>query len=423
MKDTSLITKEISHLCRYAKESSYTLSNTTNIQRNFALESIAKALIREKDKLLSANRLDISEAEEKNISVQMIERLKLDDDRIFSMVKSLHEVAKQKDPLGKILWKNETISGLRIRAISVPLGVIAVIYESRPNVTLDAAGLCLKSGNSVILRGGSEAKYSNRKIVDIIHQGLENTCIPQEVIQFVGTQDRNAIKTLVSHDGTIDVVIPRGGRNLINYLIKYSKIPLFKHLDGICHTYIHQDASAQKALDVTLNAKMRRTSICGATETILIDNILNSTLLQELLKILSRSGCEVRLDDQLQKNYPNYKIATEHDWKAEYLDSIVSIRAVDTVDQAISHINHYGSHHTDSIITENSQIAHHFMKNVDSAVVMHNTSTQFSDGGEFGMGSEIGIATGKLHARGPIGSQQLTTFKYHVVSDGATRAN
>ncbi|MBK2125166.1 glutamate-5-semialdehyde dehydrogenase [Fangia hongkongensis] len=412
---------EIKQLAANAKKSAHQLAMTTNEQRNHALQLIAQRLVHEKLAILKANQNDLDQAREKGLSPSMIDRLKLDDKRIDAMADGLLEIAKQEDPLGRTLWQSVRPTGLDIRSISVPLGVIAVIYEARPNVTVDAAGLCLKSGNSVVLRGGSEAKYSNRMIVEIIHHALEQSDISPDVIQFVNTQERDAIKLLVSQSDSIDVVVPRGGKGLINYLTEHSKIPLFKHLDGICHTYIHKEADAKKALDVSLNAKMRRTSICGATETILVDRALSKTILPKLLNLLASAGCEVKIDPMLEGEYRDYPLANDEDWGREYLDSIVSVKLTEDIDHAVQHINHYGSHHTDSIITENLKMAEYFMRSVDSAVVMHNTSTQFSDGGEFGMGAEIGIATGKLHARGPVGINQLTTFKYYVVSDGATR--
>ncbi|WP_395947393.1 glutamate-5-semialdehyde dehydrogenase [Caedibacter taeniospiralis] len=414
--------KNVETLCQKAKEASYWLALTTNEARNSALSMMAEEIHKMRGLILKANALDLHQGHEKGLTEAMLDRLSLTDQRIAAMANGLLEIGQHPDPLNCVLSHVIRPSGLDIKALSVPLGVVGVIYESRPNVTVDASGLCLKSGNAVILRGGSESFHSNQAIMIAIHQGLNKANFPVEVVQMLPSQDRKAIEYLVQQDRYLDVIVPRGGKALIEYLMQHSKVPLFKHLDGICHTYVHHEVDPVKMQSICLNAKMRRPGICGATETILIDRKLSLELISLLFNTLAEAGCELRLDETLWQKFPKYQQATERDWSTEYLDSIVSIKLVDDVMAAISHINHYGSHHTDAILTENYAIAQIFLQQVDSAVVMHNTSTQFSDGGEFGMGAEIGISTGKLHARGPVGIKQLTTFKYHVVSKGSIRA-
>lgn len=412
---------KIKELGKKAKSAALYLANLSHTVRNKAILMIAKEIQTNKNTILKANQEDISQATVNMVSKSVIDRLLLTDNSITSMVRALQEISQQPDPLHCILSHVKRPSGLDIKAVSIPLGVIAVIYEARPNVTVDAVGLCLKSGNSVILRGGSESIHSNQAIISLVNKALRNSQIGVESVQIMPTQDRDAIRYLVSQDNLVDVVIPRGGEALIKYLNKHSRVPLFKHLNGLCHTYIHHSASIQKTKKLCLNAKMRRPSICSATETILIDNLFPKENIRALLLELSKARCELRLDHNLWEEFPFYQKAIEADWSKEYLDNIVSIKNVEDIHAAIKHINHYGSHHTDAIITEDDGIAKLFMQSVDSSVVMHNTSTQFSDGGEFGMGAEIGISTNKLHARGPIGAKQLTTFKYKVVSDGCIR--
>ncbi|WP_117002820.1 MULTISPECIES: glutamate-5-semialdehyde dehydrogenase [Cysteiniphilum] len=411
----------IETLCKQAKQATYHLAASTNDMRNQALLLIAEEIVNNADNILKGNAKDIENATAKGLSKAMLDRLLLTHERIVVMSDGLREIAKQPDPLNCVLSHVQRPTGLDIKAVSVPLGVIAVIYESRPNVTVDATGLCLKSGNAAILRGGSESFYSNQAIMRAIQMGLAKSEIASDAVQILPTQERAAIEYLVAQDQYIDVVVPRGGRALIEYLTKHSKVSLFKHLDGICHTYVHHAVDLRKVLNVCVNAKMRRPGICGATETILLDRQLPIEDIDALLTALDKAGCALRLDQDLWQQFSQYEKATESDWSTEYLDSIVSIKYVDDVAAAVVHINHYGSHHTDAILTEDQTAAQFFMQNVDSAVVMHNTSTQFSDGGEFGMGAEIGISTGKLHARGPVGIKQLTTFKYQVMSNGSVR--
>jgi len=351
----------------------------------------------------------------------MIDRLKLDDTGIEAMAVGLEEIANLEDPVGNILDSWERPNGLAISRITVPLGVIGVIYESRPNVTADAGGLCLKSGNAVILRGGSESYNSSTAILNALRDGLRKVDLPLEAIQMVPTTDRSAVHQLLGLSKYIDVIVPRGGKGLIEAVQTESKIPVFAHLEGICHTYINEYSDPMMACDIVLNGKMRRTGICGATETLLIDMKASESHLPFILDALIGAGCEIKGDKPTQAADKRVKNASELDWSTEYLDSIISIKQVTGVDDAIMHINRYGSEHTDAIVTNDENIAEEFLSGVNSAIVLHNASTQFADGGEFGMGAEIGIATGKLHARGPIGLEQLTTFKYVVRGNGQVR--
>ena len=352
----------------------------------------------------------------------MRDRLLLTADRIAGIVKGLREVAALPDPVGRVLAEWTRPNGLKITRVSVPLGVIGVIYESRPNVTADAGALCFKSGNAVILRGGSDSFHSSMILTDVLREGLERAGLPRDCIQSVPTADRAAVGEMLKMDDCIDVIVPRGGKSLIERISAESKIPMFKHLNGICHTYIEKTADFDKARRVVLNAKMRRTGTCNATETILIDDALKGSLLPLVVDDLIKAGCEVRGDETVQAADPRVLPATEEDWDTEYLAPIVSIRAVSGVDEAIAHIAAHSSHHTEAILTEDDSAAEKFLNETDSAVVIKNASTQFCDGGEFGMGAEIGIATGRLHARGPVGLEQLTTFKYKVTGDGQIRA-
>ena len=370
---------------------------------------------------VSANHKDLEITSGKGLSKAMIDRLKLDDTGIEAMAVGLEEIANLEDPVGNILDSWERPNGLAISRITVPLGVIGVIYESRPNVTADAGGLCLKSGNAVILRGGSESYNSSTAILNALRDGLRKVNLPLEAIQMVPTTDRSAVHQLLGLSKYIDVIVPRGGKGLIEAVQTESKIPVFAHLEGICHTYINEYSDPMMACDIVLNGKMRRTGICGATETLLIDMKASESHLPFILDALIGAGCEIKGDKPTQAADKRVKNASESDWSTEYLDSIISIKQVTGVDDAIMHINRYGSEHTDAIVTNDENIAEEFLSGVNSAIVLHNASTQFADGGEFGMGAEIGIATGKLHARGPIGLEQLTTFKYVVRGNGQVR--
>jgi glutamate-5-semialdehyde dehydrogenase len=412
---------QVIKLCQDAKRASKLLATCHGAQKNKALFSMAEYILQHQAQIISANVQDMSLAKQKGLSGALLDRLLLDGKRVKSMAEGLKAIAALPDPVGKVLSHWQQPSGLDISKVSVPIGVIAVIYESRPNVTADAAGLCLKSGNAVILRGGSESAHSSRAILECLQLGLTQTKLPIHAIQMLPSQSREMVTALIQQDQYVDVIVPRGGKKLIKALTEKSRIPLFKHLEGLCHTYIHADASVEKAANIALNAKMRRTGICGATETLLIDQKIIKSHLPIIMKALLDAGCELRLDKILKESHPSLPTAVINDWSTEYLDGIISIKVVENINEALAHINQYSSQHTDAIVTENDEVATRFLTEVDSAIVMHNTSTQFADGGEFGMGAEIGISTGKLHARGPVGVEQLTTFKYLVRSKGMVR--
>jgi glutamate-5-semialdehyde dehydrogenase len=351
-----------------------------------------------------------------------MDRLKLDPKRLEAMAEAVAEVASLPDPVGRELARWQRPNGLDIARISTPIGVIGIIYESRPNVTADAGALCLKAGNVAILRGGSESLSSSRAIHAALVEGLEAGGLPAAAIQSVPTTDRAAVgHMLAGLGGAIDVIVPRGGKNLIARVQAEARVPVLAHLEGICHTYVHEKADLPMARAVVLNAKLRRTGVCGATETLLIDRSILATHLKPILDDLAKAGCEIRGDREVRETYPAARPASEEDWRSEYLDAIIAVRAVAGVEEAIAHIATYGSQHTESIITEDARAAERFISALDSAIVMHNASTQFADGGEFGMGAEIGIGTGKLHARGPVGVEQLTIFKYVVRGSGQIR--
>lgn len=404
-----------------AKSAAQVLAVASSDAKNKALKACAEQLRSNAESIVEANKKDIAWGEEKGLTKAMLDRLMLNDERIEAMAKGLEDIAGLPDPVGHVLDEWDRPNGLQISRVRVPLGVIGVIYESRPNVTADAGGLCLKSGNAVILRGGSESLHSSLAITSCLHEGLKAADLPEACIQLVPTRDRAAVGEMLTMTNFIDVIVPRGGKSLIERIDSESKIPLFRHLEGVCHTYVHADANLETARKVMLNAKMRRTGICGATETLLIDQTVADEFLPAAVDDLVKSDCEVRGDTAAQKIDKRIKTATEDDWYAEYLDAIISVRIVDGLDNAIEHITRYGSEHTDSIITENATVAEEFLNRVGSAIVMVNASTQFADGGEFGMGAEIGISTGKMHARGPVGVEQLTTFKYKVRGTGQCR--
>ena len=413
--------KNILQIGRQAKEASRYVSQLSTSSKNNILCSAAENLLKNKDTILKANELDIKENKDK-LNSATLDRLILDKKRIESISNGLEEISKLEDPVGKIIENWLRPNGLKIEKISIPLGVIGVIYESRPNVSADAAGLCLKSGNALILRGGSESFHSSSKIVEIINRSYENFKLPKGVLQYIPTKDRNAVGHLLTMDNYVDVIIPRGGRSLIERVINESKVHVIRHLDGICHTYIHKSSIANLSKEVVINAKMRRPGICGATETILIDKEVLSTHLPDIIKSLTEMNCEVRGDKHVLGINNSLKLANEEDWHTEYLDKIVSIKTIfQGVEEAVNHINLYGSGHTDAILSEDEDAVNFFLNNVDSGIVMHNTSTQFADGGEFGMGAEIGISTSKVHARGPVGVAQLTSFKYKVKGSGQIR--
>ena len=397
------------------------IAEARNEQKDMALAQAALALREQAHAILAANAKDIEFGKEKKLDAAQIDRLTLNAARIEAMAAGLETVATLPDPVNKILEQWKRPNGLTLQRVSIPLGVIGLIYESRPNVTADAAGLCIKSGNAVILRGGSESFHSSQAIAECLHHGLKAAGLPQDAVQLVPTRDRDAVGEMLTMTGLIDVIIPRGGKSLTKRIQEESKIPTLLHLEGNCHTYIHKDADAKMAVDVLLNAKMRRTGICGATESLLIDEAVAAKMLPAIAEALAKAGCEMRGDEAARAIDKRIKKAHDEDWDTEYLAPIISIKVVKDVDEAIAHINAHGSHHTDAIITGDVAKARIFLRKVDSAIVMHNTSTQFADGGEFGFGSEIGISTGRLHARGPVGAEQLTTYKYVVHGDGQIR--
>lgn len=403
-----------------AKAAARILASATREQKDAALKAAAKLIRAHANEILTANKADM-DALSPETSAAMRDRLLLTPERIESIAKGLDDIAALPDPVGRKLAEWTRPNGLVITRVAVPLGVIGVIYESRPNVTADAGALCFKSGNAVILRGGSDSFHSSAKIAELLHEGLKQAGLPQDCIQSVPTTDRAAVGEMLKLDEYIDVIVPRGGKSLIQRITDESKIPLFKHLNGICHTYIHAAADKELARKVVLNAKMRRTGTCNSTETILCDEAVSETILPAVIDDLIAKGCEVRGDEKTQALDKRVVPAVDEDWDTEYLAPIVSVRVVSGIDEAIDHIARHSSHHTESILTQDDAAAAKFLNEVDSAVVMHNASTQFCDGGEFGMGAEIGIATGRLHARGPIGLEQLTTFKYQVHGAGQIR--
>ena len=407
---------------RSARDSSYGLAKISNDKRNRAIFFIAESIENNIKMLLEANARDIESANNRNLSSSLIDRLMLNEERIFSMASSMRVITEIPDPINQITKEWSRPNGLIIKRLSVPLGVIVIIYESRPNVTCDAAALCIKSGNTVILRGGSESFESNKAIHFCLKEGIKKAKLDESIVQLVPTRDRDAVGFMLSSmNNYIDVVVPRGGKNLVKRVQDEARIPVIGHLEGICHIYVHHSADFNITKKIILNAKMRRTGICGAAETILIDKKIAPQIVSKLADELERAGCEIKGDHEAQK-YSNYiDEAIDDDWSTEYLDAIISMKIVDDIGEAIKHIAKYGSGHTDSIISSNQEAADKFIKEIDSAIVMHNTSTQFADGGEFGMGAEIGIATGKIHARGPVGANQLTSYKYAVFGNGQVR--
>jgi glutamate-5-semialdehyde dehydrogenase len=408
----------ISGLGQNARDAAKALLTATTEQKNDALRASAKALREAKADLLAANKEDVDSVGDSRPD-SFIDRLRLTDERVEAMSSALEQIAELPDPVGRLLSTTERPNGLTIERVAVPIGVIGMIYESRPNVGADASALCLKSGNSVILRGGSESKNSTREIVACMQAGLEAAGLPKGAVQTVETTDRNAVTALLHAVDYVDLVIPRGGRGLVELVRDEAKVPTLLHLDGNCHSYIHADADIEKSLDVVRNAKLRRTGVCGATESIVVDRAIAEIVIPRLVKIME--GCELRGDTEARRIAPDLVEATDEDWSTEYLDPIASVKIVGGLQEAINFVSEHSSGHTDAILTENADAARRFMTSIDSAVVMHNASTQFSDGGEFGMGAEIGIATGKMHARGPVGLEQLTSFKYLVHGNGQTR--
>ena len=416
------MTHSINQIGINAKEAARVLAKTSAEQKNHALQAMAKHILADKKIILEANKLDIENSKSKNLSESFIDRLELNSERVDSISNTLIEIASFKDPVGRVLDSWQRPNGLHISRVSTPLGVIGIIYESRPNVTADAGALSLKAGNASILRGGSDSINSCIAIHDSLVKGLKEADINENAIQIIKDTDREIVKKMlhgINH--AIDVIVPRGGKNLVAMVEQEARVPVFAHLEGICHIYVDKAAENDKALNVCLNAKMRRPGICGAVETILVHSDIADIFMPSLINALSSQACEVRGCEKAQKYHQNIIPAVDKDWSTEYLLPIVSIKIVDNYADAISHIETYSSGHTESILTEDMNVAAKFQKDLDSAIVMHNTSTQFADGGEFGLGGEIGIATGKFHARGPVGVDQLTSFKYLVNGNGHTR--
>jgi len=391
-------------------------------QRNDALVAMAQALRKRSDRILAANTQDLADGLKAGLSAAFMDRLALDDKRLAGVADAVADVAALPDPLGRVLAKWTQPNGLRFERVATPLGVIAVIFESRPNVTADAGALCLKSGNAAILRAGSDSFRTSTEIAAAMREGLEAAGLPGDAIQLVPTRDRAAVgEILAGLGGNVDVVVPRGGKSLVARVQSEARVPVFAHLDGNCHVYAHARADLAMARDILLNAKLRRTGVCGAAETLLVDEACAATHLAPLVKALLEADCAVRGDRATQAVDPRVTPATEEDWSTEYLDRIIAVKVVAGLNAAIDHVERYGSHHTDAIVTADKAAAARFLAEVDSAIVVHNASTQFADGGEFGFGAEIGIATGRMHARGPVGVEQLCSFKYRVHGAGQTR--
>ena len=411
-------TSTIAELGARAKRAASVLARATTEAKNFALSEAASCLRNSLPAILEANIRDVADASA-NQPASFIDRLSLNEDRVEAMAAALEEIARLPDPVGRELARFDRPNGLKIRRVAVPIGVIAMIFESRPNVGADASALCLKSGNAVILRGGSESRRSTAEIVRCMRGGLKAAGLPEDAVQAVGTSDRDAVTQLLQAVDTVDLAIPRGGRGLVELVRDKAKVPTLLHLDGNCHTYVHADADLAKAVSILRNAKMRRTGVCGATESIVVDRSVADKIIPSLVDAMP--DCELRGDAEAVAVDPRLKLASDQDFGTEYLDAIASVKVVDGIRDAIAFVGAHSSGHTDAIITEDAAVADQFMTAIDSAIVMHNASTQFADGGEFGMGAEIGISTGKMHARGPVGLEQLTSFKYLVHGSGQTR--
>jgi glutamate-5-semialdehyde dehydrogenase len=410
-------------LGRAARKAARVVALAPGETKNIALRTAAAALREDAPAVLAANALDVADARARGTAASFLDRLTLNDARVEAMARGVEEIADLADPTGRVLATFERPNGLKIERVSTPLGVIGVIYESRPNVTADAGALCLKAGNAAILRGGSESLRSSQAIHHCLVAGLRAAGLPEAAISLVQTPDRSAVGAMLAGlNGAIDVIVPRGGKSLVARVQHEARVPVFAHLEGIVHIFVHRDADFAMARELVLNSKMRRTGICGAAETLLVDRACAATHLAPLVATLIDAGCEVRGDAAVQASDARVKSASEEDWRAEYLDAIIAARVVDDLDAAIDHIETYGSHHTDCIITRDEAAARRFLAEVDSAIALHNASTQFADGGEFGFGAEIGIATGRMHARGPVGVEQLTSFKYRVHGAGQARA-
>jgi glutamate-5-semialdehyde dehydrogenase len=409
-------------LGRRARAAARPLAMATAERKHAALIAMADAIWRDRQGILGANAIDVADGEEAKLTPAFLDRLTLDEGRIRAMSDGIRAIADLKDPVGDVIAKWYRPNGLHIERVRTPLGVIGVIYESRPNVTADAGALCLMAGNAVILRGGSDSANSSAAIHACLAEGLKAANLPADAIQIVPTSDRAAVgEMLKGLGGNIDVIVPRGGRGLVERVQTEARVPVFAHLEGICHVYVDRSADVTMATEIAVNAKMRRTGICGAAETLLVDRAAAKTHLLPVLEALDAAGCEIRATDEVRAQYADARPVAEADWTTEYLDKIISVKLVDGVGEAIDHIETYSSHHTEAIVAEDAAAVERFFNEVDSAILLHNASTQFADGGEFGMGAEIGIATGRMHARGPVGIEQLTSFKYRVRGTGQTR--
>ena len=420
-EDTHAIADMMEDLGEAARHAAGVLAHAPDSQKRRALNRAAACLRDERDDILAANVTDLDKARSANMSAPMLERLTLDHSRIESMAAALDAIALLDDPVGRELARWSRPNGLDIARVSVPLGVIGIIYESRPNVTADAGALCLKSGNAAILRGGSESVATSRVIARCLREGLASTDLPEDAIQMVPVTDRAAVGEMLTMTRWIDIIVPRGGPSLVERVQRESRVPVLAHLVGLCHVYVDADADPDMACDIAINAKMRRTSICGAAETLLLDTSLGDATRRTIVQSLLDQGCEVRGDRSTEPLDPRVKPASANDWSTEYLDAVISVASVNGVEGAIDHIRRHGSEHTDAIVTNNETVAEYFLARTPSAIAMWNASTQFADGGEFGMGAEIGISTNRLHARGPVGVEQLTTMKYVVRGNGQTR--
>ena len=407
---------------RNARAAAHPLAIATADEKNHALEAMAAEIFANRDAILAANAIDLANARESGVAASFLDRLTLTPERIEGIAAAIREIADLKDPVGDIIAEWDRPNGLHIERVRTPLGVIGVIYESRPNVTADAGALCLKAGNAVILRGGSDSVNSSQAIHSCLAAGLKAAGLPEHAIQYVPVTDRAAVGAMLSGlNGAIDVIVPRGGKSLVARVQSEARVPVFAHLEGLCHIYVDKSADLDMARKIVLNAKMRRTGVCGAAETLLIDRAVSDTHLAPLIEGLVAAGCEVRATDEIRARIPGLVAASESDWSTEYLDAIISVSLVDGISGGIAHINRWSSAHTEAVIAEDPDVVARFFNEIDSAILVHNASTQFADGGEFGMGGEIGIATGKMHARGPVGVEQLTSFKYRVRGTGQVR--
>jgi glutamate-5-semialdehyde dehydrogenase len=407
---------------RNAKAAARPLAIASTEQKNAALFAMADAVLAAADTILAANADDLGQAKDAGLIASSIDRLTLTKDRVADIAEAIRAIAALKDPVGEVIAAWDRPNGLKIERVRTPLGVIGVIFESRPNVTADAGALCLKAGNAVILRAGSDSSLSSRAIHACLVAGLKSAGLPEHAIQLVPVTDRAAVGAMLTGlNGAIDVIVPRGGKSLVARVQQDARVPVFAHLEGLCHVYVDASADLEMAKSIIVNAKMRRTGVCGSAETLLVDSAVADIHLAPLLDVLKAAGCEIRASAEVLKIVPGLKPATEEDWRTEYLDAIISVKLVDGISGAIDHIGNYSSNHTEAVLAEDAKVVERFFNEIDSAILLHNASTQFADGGEFGMGAEIGIATGKMHARGPVGVEQLTSFKYRVHGTGQTR--